>query len=140
VTPADRRAIYQLLIEPRHVISIGSPPDPRGTYRIARGGWELTSFIFERGRSLVLYPQWCFDWYGTIVTFDLNTRHSQHTYLPVRPETLLGATPEPGGFLVAYTTYGSCNLTGPNPLSRWRPHANYPRNVCFAEVPFKVSR
>ena len=107
-------------------------------YVIANGGWELDSFVFVPDRSLVLYPEWSPYMYGAIVTFDLNTRQSKRTYLPVRPETLLDARAEPQGFLVAYATYGPCESGGET--SQNQPNdAHLPSNVCFAEVPFKGS-
>ncbi|MGO9269812.1 MAG: collagen binding domain-containing protein, partial [Terriglobia bacterium] len=81
--------------------------DGRKAYKIASGGWELESYLSEPSRSLVLYPRW-FWGYGRIVAFDLNTRRSRETYLPVRAESLLDATPIADGFLVAYSTYGPC--------------------------------
>lgn len=74
-----------------------------------------------------------------MVVFDLNTRHSQETYLPNRAERLLDARPEGGGFLVAYTLYGPCRgYNDQGPWFSFRPMRR-PYNVCFAKIPFKAT-
>jgi hypothetical protein len=116
------------------------PADGGKPYVIASGSGELGSFIFEPDRSLVLYPTMGFPY--TIVTYDLNTRQKYLTYLPNGAQLLLDATPESGGYLVAYISNGPCqgyaSGTGfyPWPV----PAVRAPNNVCFAKVPWGAKK
>jgi hypothetical protein len=110
-------------------------PDGREEHQIARGSWELESLIFEPNRSLVLFPR-----SAAIAVLDLNTQRMKETYLPNRTNWLLAAQPKPGGFLVAYTSYGPCEAEGgPGAWFFFQP-TNRPQNVCFATIPFEAKK
>jgi hypothetical protein len=110
--------------------------DGRETFTIAEGSWELQSFVLVPDRSLVLYPTF---FYPAVVVFDLNTRKSEETFLPVRAERLLDVKPEADGFLIAYTTLGPCDPGDTAAGSRFQP-LHRPKDVCFAKIPAAVKK
>ncbi len=106
----------------------------RGRQIYQSGDLGHENFIFDRRRSIVLFPKF---FQAEITLLDLNTRRVRHFYLPIRAEWLLDAKPEAGGFLVAYTSYGPCDgYGGRGGLAGIHPQPA-PYNVCFADIPFE---
>jgi hypothetical protein len=104
-------------------------------YVIARGSWELGNFALENHGSLVLFPRF---FYSAIAMFDLNTHRVREGCLPTRAESLLDASADPGGFLVAYSSYGPCQGYGDQGALYPIHPVRAPYNVCFATIPYKA--
>lgn len=116
--------------------------DGENPYRIATGGRELYSFLFDSDRSVVFYPV-SGRYNGAIVVFDLNARQSQSVALPFSIGLkLLDETRKPNSTVVAYAVDGPCvpkvSATGENPwiLPNKPLPARQPTHICFVNVPF----
>lgn len=93
--------------------------------QIARGSWELVSFLFDGARSEVLYPDWI---RGGIIALSL--REGRARSLVTQPGGnvyLLDSTEHL--HLVAYSSYGPCGAK-PDYSNR----VQQARRVCFANL------
>ena len=110
------------------------------TIEIARGNWELESFILDTRRDRLLYPVAEFP--PRIAVFDLKTRQNREVFMPggrrgIADIHLLDQSRD--GARVAYSAYGSClpdeSLKDDVYLRiSPSPQSTLPRALCLVEL------